>query len=87
MNSLAKTDPKKRQNGHFLTVKHVKNLTPNMLRVTLNCPSLTDMDASRQGAHCKLLLPQPEISKEGLRQIISFKPNYLQANEKPIRRT
>ena len=50
MNSLAKTDPKKRQNGHFLTVKHVKNLTPNMLRVTLNCPSLTDMDASRQGA-------------------------------------
>ena len=81
MNSLAKTDPKKRQNGHFLTVKHVKNLTPNMLRVTLNCPSLTDMDASRQGAHCKLLLPQPEMSQEVFRQIISVRPSELSTSK------
>lgn len=87
MNSLAKTDPKKRQNGHFLTVKHVKNLTPNMLRVTLNCPSLTDMDASRQGAHCKLLLPQPEMSQEVFRQIISVRPSELSTEQRPVRRT
>ena len=87
MNSLAKIDPQKRQSGHLLTVKHVKNLTPNMLRVTLHCPSLTYMYSSRQGAHCKLLIPQPEISEEAFRQIISVKPSELSADQRPIRRT
>ena len=87
MNLLTKIDPTKRQNGHFLTVKHVITLSPNMLRVTLHCPSLKGMDSSRQGAHCKLLLPLPEMSKEVFKQIISVRPSELSAEQRPIRRT
>ena len=51
MNQTSKINPTKRQNGHFLTVKQVKRLTPNMLQDTLHCPSITDVDESCTGAY------------------------------------
>ena len=80
-------DPSKLQKAHLLTVKRVQNLTPNMIRVTLDCPSLTDIDSNRQGAHCKLLLPNCNISKQEFSQIISIKPSELSIDQRPIRRT
>ena len=87
MNFIPRIDPSKRQNGHLLTVRHITKLTPNMLRVTLHGPSLKDMDASRQGAHCKLLLPQSGMSQEVFKQIISVRPSELVVDQRPIRRT
>ena len=80
-------DPSKRQNGHLLTVKRTVNLTPNMIRVTLDCPSLKDIESDRQGAHCKLLFPRSSISKEDFCRIISIKPSELTIEQRPIRRT
>ena len=80
-------DPSKRQNGHLLTVKRKVNLTPNMIRVTLDCPSLKDIGSDRQGAHCKLLFPRPNTSKEDFGRIISIKPSELTIEQRPIRRT
>ena len=76
-----------KQNAHLITVKKVKRITPNMLRVTFYCPSLKEMDSSRQGAHCKILLPKPKTSLGDFKKIISIKPKDLRIDERPIRRT
>tara|TARA_B100000674_G_C37743638_1_gene870106 strand:+ start:88 stop:558 length:471 start_codon:yes stop_codon:yes gene_type:complete len=76
-----------KQNAHLITVKKVKRITPNMLRVTFYCPSLKEMDSSRQGAHCKILLPKPKTSLGDFKEIISIKPKDLRIDERPIRRT
>ena len=87
MDLTSKIDPTKKQNGHFLTVKQVKRLTPNMLRVTLQCPSITGVDESCNGAHCKLLLPQADMSADTFKKIISIRPSELDMEQRPIRRT
>ena len=87
MNLISKIDNLKKQNGHFLTVKQVRSLTPNMLRVTLHCPSVAGFDAGINGAHCKLLLPQAGTSADTFKQIITIQPNALSMEIRPIRRT
>ena len=87
MDLTSKIDPTKKQNGHFLTVKQVKHLTPNMLRVTLQCPSITGVDEGCNGAHCKLLLPQAGMSADTFKKIISIRPSELDMEQRPIRRT
>tara|TARA_B100000886_G_scaffold306625_1_gene239095 strand:- start:8 stop:916 length:909 start_codon:yes stop_codon:yes gene_type:complete len=82
-----KKSNERNQNGHLITVKKVKRITPNMLRVTFYCPSLEEMDSSRQGAHCKILLPKPKTSLKDFKEIISIKPKDLRIDERPARRT
>ena len=87
MSLISKIDPNKTQNSHFLRVKGVKNLTPNMLRVTLSCPSVTHVDESCKGAHCKLLLPPSDMSEDIFKQVIRIRPSELNLDKRPVRRT
>lgn len=47
----------------FLTVKQARYLTPNMIRVTFSGPELAEFPLGREGANCKLVLPDPDDSR------------------------
>ncbi|GLQ35827.1 siderophore-interacting protein [Amylibacter marinus] len=50
--------PKKRPSPKILTVKRAWHLTPNMIRVTFQGPELADIPTGREGANCKIILPE-----------------------------
>lgn len=56
------TPPKRKP--RLMTVTAKSWLTPNMIRVTLSAPWMTDLNAGIEGAHCKLFLPQIGQSAE-----------------------
>ncbi|MEO0914321.1 MAG: siderophore-interacting protein [Pseudomonadota bacterium] len=64
-NSTAKRPPR------LLTVKHAFRLTPNMIRVTFAGPELVGIPAGREGANCKIMLPERHQSREDFaRQLV-----------------
>lgn len=48
----------------LLTVKNARRLTPNMIRVTFADPEFSSFPEGREGGNCKLLLPEPDESRE-----------------------
>ncbi|QQA45088.1 siderophore-interacting protein [Pelagovum pacificum] len=48
----------------ILTVRKAWHLTPNMIRVTFAGPELADFPEGREGANCKLILPEPGETRE-----------------------
>ncbi|MEM9761801.1 MAG: siderophore-interacting protein [Pseudomonadota bacterium] len=48
-----------RPGPRVLTVKAAWRLTPNMIRVTFAGPELAGVPEGREGANCKLLIPEP----------------------------
>lgn len=63
-----------------LTVKAFRQLTPNMIRVTLTGPKLRDIPATVAGGHCKIMLPAARQDAEALARTMEDGP-------KPITRT
>ena len=51
--------PPKKRSPRLLTVKRAWRLTPNMIRVTFAGPELAGFPEGREGANCKLMLPEP----------------------------
>ena len=64
----------------ILTVKTAYRLTPNMIRVTFAGPELAGLPEGREGANCKLMLPEPGESRE---EFVAR----LQDGQQPLRRT
>ncbi len=56
-------EPQKRV-PRLLTVKKAFRLTPNMIRVTFAGPELQGIPAGREGANCKIMLPEPDQSRD-----------------------
>lgn len=54
---------KERPAPRVLTVKRAWRLTPNMIRVTFSGPELAGFPTGREGANCKLLLPDPDETR------------------------
>ena len=64
----------------LLTVKAAWHLTPNMIRVTFAGPELASFPEGREGGNCKLMLPEPDESRESFAKRLSEGPA-------PVRRT
>jgi len=47
-----------------LSVKNASHLTPNMIRVTFAGPELENFPTGREGGNCKIMLPEPNESRE-----------------------
>jgi len=69
-----------RRGPRLLTVKKAWHLTPTMIRVTFAGPELADFPVGNEGGHCKLLLPEPQESRENFADRLSGGPP-------PVRRT
>ncbi|MEM6593768.1 MAG: siderophore-interacting protein [Pseudomonadota bacterium] len=54
-----------RPGPRLLTVKRAWRLTPNMIRVTFAGPELAGFPQGCEGGNCKLMLPEPDESREG----------------------
>ncbi|MBX2835721.1 MAG: siderophore-interacting protein [Gammaproteobacteria bacterium] len=70
----------KNKSPKILTVAAVRYLSPNMIRVTFQGPELSNFPEHREGANCKLLLPEPQESREAFL-------GRIKAGEKPTIRT
>jgi NADPH-dependent ferric siderophore reductase len=77
---LELTMPRKRPAPRILTVKHKTRLTPNMIRVTFAGPEIATIRASCEGAHCKLMLPAANQTREAF-------ASQLEAGPRPATRT
>ena len=64
----------------ILTVTKTEQITPNMIRVSLTGPELTEVPLGCDGSHCKLQLPAPGQSREAFEAQLTDGP-------KPPRRT
>lgn len=64
----------------ILIVKDAWRLTPNMIRVIFAGPSLADFPEGREGANCKLLIPNNGEAKDAF-------STRLQDGPAPVRRT
>lgn len=64
----------------LLSVKKAYYLTPNMIRVTFSGPELEGFPEGREGGNCKIMLPEPNESKEAF-------ATRLKDGPKPVRRT
>lgn len=53
-----------RPGPRVLTVQKAFHLTPNMIRVTFGGNELQDVPEGREGGNCKLLLPEPDQTRE-----------------------
>ncbi|MEM7189203.1 MAG: siderophore-interacting protein [Pseudomonadota bacterium] len=69
-----------RSGPRLLTVDRAWYLTPNMIRVTFAGPGLEGFPTGREGANCKLLLPEPGESREDFADRLENGPS-------PVRRT
>lgn len=54
-----KRPPRGKPGPRLVTVKAVRRLTPNMIRLTLTAPELADVRPGCEGANCKIMLPAP----------------------------
>jgi len=70
----------KRPAPRLLTVKRAWHLTPNMIRVTFAGPELAGFPEGREGANCKLMLPEPGEARADFAQRLENGPA-------PVRRT
>ncbi|MEM7428194.1 MAG: siderophore-interacting protein [Pseudomonadota bacterium] len=64
----------------LLTVKEAWRLTPNMIRATFAGPGLEGFPEGREGGNCKIMLPEPDESREVFAARLSDGPP-------PVRRT
>ena len=64
----------------ILTVKSAEFLTPNMRRITFAGPELEGIPQDRAGGNCKIMLPEPDETKEAFIE-------RLQDGPPPVRRT
>lgn len=64
----------------LLTVKEAWRLTPNMIRVVFAGPELAGFPEGREGGNCKLMIPDPDETKD------SFAAR-LQSGPPPVKRT
>ncbi|MEM9438528.1 MAG: siderophore-interacting protein [Pseudomonadota bacterium] len=64
----------------LLTVKEAYYLTPNMIRVIFAGPELDGFPEGREGGNCKLMLPEPDETKEAFAARLADGPP-------PVRRT
>ena len=69
-----------RPGPRLLSVQKAWYLTPNMIRVTFAGPELDGFPEGREGANCKLLIPEPGETR------VAFE-NRLSDGPPPIRRT
>lgn len=53
-----------RPQPRLLTVKKAWQLTPNMIRVTFAGPELANFPEGHEGGNCKLMLPEPNETRE-----------------------
>ena len=53
-----------RPSPRLLSVKRAWYLTPNMIRVTFAGPALEGFPEGREGGNCKLLIPEPDETRE-----------------------
>ena len=59
------TTPKpKKPLPRVLTVKKAWHLTPRMIRVTFSSPELEGFPKGREGANCKLMIPEPGEARD-----------------------
>lgn len=70
----------KRSGPRILSVKKAYYLTPNMIRVTFAGPELEGFPTGCEGGNCKIMLPQPEETKDAFIKRI-------ESGERPVRRT
>lgn len=71
---------KRRPPPRLLTVKSARHLTPHMIRVTFSGETLAGLPAGREGANCKILLPEPTETRDAFAA-------RLEAGEVRLRRT
>lgn len=64
----------------LLTVKTAWHLTPNMIRVTFAGDALAGVPAGREGANCKIMLPEPGETRADFQK-------RLESGPPPTRRT
>ncbi|MEM7211172.1 MAG: siderophore-interacting protein [Pseudomonadota bacterium] len=64
----------------LLTVAAAWRLTPNMIRVTFSGPELAGFPEGREGGNCKLMIPEPDESRESFADRLVNGPA-------PVRRT
>ena len=69
-----------RPGPRLLTVKEAFQLTPNMIRVVFAGPELEGLPEGCDGGHCKLMLPEPDETREAFAKRLSDGPT-------PVRRT
>lgn len=69
-----------KSDSRLLTVKTATHLTPNMIRVTFTGPELADFPIGREGANCKLMLPEPTETRDAFVARLTHGPA-------PVRRT
>ncbi|WP_136443628.1 siderophore-interacting protein [Pacificoceanicola onchidii] len=69
-----------RPSPRVLTVKRAGYLTPNMIRVVFAGPELDGFPEDRNGANCKIMIPDPDESREAFAARLSGGPA-------PVRRT
>lgn len=66
--------PSQKPGPRFLTVKDACRLTPNMIRVTFAGEALRDFPTGREGANCKLMLPEAGESPDAFRDRFATGP-------------
>lgn len=71
----------------LLTVKHIQDITPNYRRICCTSPELAHYPDCSQGAHIKLMLPQPGQLEPTLPEMTDKGPKWADPQQKPILRT
>lgn len=71
---------KPRPRPRILSVKEAWHLTPNMIRVTFAGPELQGLPEKRDGANCKIILPESGEGREAF-------ASRLDGGQPPVRRT
>lgn len=77
---MSNTSKPARPGPRLLTVQKAWRLTPNMIRVVFSGPELDDFPEGREGGNCKLLLPEPDETRQSFAQ-------RLAAGPQPVKRT
>ncbi|MEM9811033.1 MAG: siderophore-interacting protein [Pseudomonadota bacterium] len=72
--------PPARHGPRILTVKAARHLTPGMIRVAFAGPELAGLPEGREGANCKIMLPEPGEGREAFAARLADGPA-------PVRRT
>lgn len=71
----------------LLRVKHTRLLSPSLMRITLSGDALDDFPEDSDGAHIKLMFPQPHQTAPVLPTLGPKGPIWPPDNERPITRT
>ncbi len=67
-------DEKPKRTPHILRVTQARHISPGMIRVTLTAPHLHDLPAGKEGANCKIFLPQPGEGEAAFEQRLAHGP-------------